>query len=69
MMGSFVRVHRRLWIDTYNWPRKFDNGIVWVRVSVRLRGWHSLGGLWMSKHRPFVRLMSPGAGPKDPIGG
>lgn len=57
---------RRLWVSTYNWPRKFDNGIVWVRVSVRLRGWHRLGGLWLSKHRPFVRLLAP-QGPKGPI--
>lgn len=56
----------RVWVSTYNVPRKFDNGIVWVRVSVRVRSWHRLGGLWFSKRRPFVRVLLP-QGPKGPI--
>jgi hypothetical protein len=57
---------RRFWVSAYNIPRKFDNGTRWVRVSIRLRGWHRLGGLWWSRHWPFFKVLLP-QGPKRPI--
>lgn len=59
---------RRLWVSTYNWPRRFDNGVRWVRFSIRLRRWHRLGGLWFSKRWPFFKVLLP-QGPKGPISG
>jgi hypothetical protein len=58
----------RVWISWYNRPRVFDNGIVWFRVSVRLRRWHPLGGLWFSRTWPFVRVLPPQSdGPRGPL--
>lgn len=65
--GGQPRHKDRLWIVTYNIPRKFDNGIRWVAVNVRLFGWRQLGGVWWSKRWPFVRLIRPG-GSAYPIG-
>jgi hypothetical protein len=60
----------RFWVSWYNRPRQFDNGIVWFRVSVRVRGWHQLGGLWFSRSRPFLRVLWPNPdGPNGPIRG
>jgi hypothetical protein len=57
----------RVWVSWYNRPRKFSNGIVWFRVSVRLRRWHRLGGLWFSRRWPFFKVLTPGDGPASPL--
>lgn len=46
-------------------PRPFENSVVWLRVGVRLRRWHDLGGVWFGRHWPFVKLLLPSrpAGP------
>lgn len=57
-MGEKVVARGRVWISTYNcWPKKFNNGIVWFRFTVKLRDWHDCGGLWFSRHVPFFKLL------------
>jgi len=74
-MGEKVVARGRFWISTYNcWPKKFDNGIVWLRFEVKLRHWHELGGLWFSRDFPFFKPLLPqkgrfrkGHGPIEPL--
>lgn len=56
----------RLWVSTYNLPTKFNTRTHWIRVSVRLRRWHRVGGLWWSARFPFFKVLFP-QGPKGPI--
>ncbi len=59
---------RRIWVSWYNYPRQFDNGIVWFRVSIRLKRWHQLGGLWFARYWPFARILFPNPdGPNGPL--
>lgn len=57
----------RFYSSWYNRPRQFTNGIVWVRWYARLgRRWYCIGGIWRSRHWPFIRILGPGRG-RSPI--
>lgn len=61
---------RWVYLDWYNHPRLFNNGVIWFRVHVRIGRWREIGGLRFCRSRSmlYVQLLRPDPdGPQSPV--